>query len=319
MKILKLFPVFIVYSMFLISCNDESLVAADPLYDNNVPKIAGCEEGSLSEAEKLKVLTYINSIRATHNLPPVVYDNTNAKEKLVQEAALIVAANASTSENIVETDAECYSKAEDLEDGQVLASAYRNGNRSLWGSESSKWPSSEIHINDWLTELNSGNINNRRRLLDPFLKFVIFGRVIGTPKKGEFKYVSSAVLLTTGDNKNLSEFEGEYIAYPEGNYSSKLFDPGSFLSFSVLYDKSSKSNNGFSSVDFSEATVEVSAGTQKLEIDDLAPNYDNTGLPNCLRWKVQGLTNNVTYTVKISGVKVGEEYPKNYDYTFNFK
>jgi hypothetical protein len=325
MKILKLFPVFIVYSMFLISCNDESPVAVDPLYDNNVPKIKSCEEGSLSETEKLKVSTYINSIRTTHNLPVVMYYEGTDKEvqqQIVQEAALIVAANASISENIAESDTECYPKLYNNNDDKhrkAVVSAYRNGNRSLWGSESSKWPSSEVHINDWLTELNSGNINNRRRLLDPFLKSVIFGRVIGTPKKGEFKYVSSAVLLTTGDNENLSEFEGEYIAYPKGNYSAKLFDSISFLSFSIIYDKSSKLNNGASFIDFSEATVEVSAGTQKLEIDSLTFDYNNIGLPNNLQWKVQGLTKNVSYTVKISNVRVGEEYPKNYDYTFSFK
>ncbi|MDR0724564.1 MAG: CAP domain-containing protein [Prevotellaceae bacterium] len=313
MKITKLFSVFIVCSMFLVSCNDDAPGTIDPLYDN-VPNIAGCTPGSLSKAEKLKVLTYINSVRATHNLPAVVYDSTTTRERLAQEAALIGAANGSISENIAESD-ECYSAN--------AASECRNGNRSLWGNASSKWPSSEIHINDWLTELdstglNSGKINNRRRLLDPFLQSVTFGRVIGAPKKGEFKYVSSAVLLTGYKYVDLSSFQAEYIAYPQGNYSAKLFDPKSFLSFSVLYDKSVKSNNSIPFIDFSETTVEVSAGTQKLDIVEGVYDYNNVGLPNNLRWKVQGLAKNVSYTVKIDNVKVGGEI-KNYEYTFVFK
>jgi hypothetical protein len=248
-------------------------------------------------------------MRATHNLPLVNYDSK--KDRLAQEAALIGAANASISENIVETDY-CYSIN--------AASECRNGNRSLWGSASSKWPLSEIHVDDWLTELNSNNINNRRRLLDPFLKSVTFGRIIGVPKKGEFKYVSSATLLMSYGNANFSEHNILYIAYPEGNYSAKLFDPNSFLSFSVLHDTITKSNNGASLIDFSETKVEVSAGSQTLNIveNSLTYDYNNIGLPNNLQWKVQGLAKNTSYTVKISGVKVAGD-TTDYRYTFSFK
>jgi hypothetical protein len=304
MKILKLFPVFIVCSMFLVSCDDEALVASDPLYAV-VPNIAGCTQGSLYVAEKLKVLAHINSLRATHGLPAVVYDSTTTKEGLAQKAALIGAANATISGSIAQGD-ECYTKD--------AASECRYANRSLWLSATSKWPSSEFHINDWLTELNSGDnsINNRRRLLSPLLKSVTFGRVIGTPKKGESKYVSSAVLLTTYGNAAPSEFQAEFIAYPQGNYDAKLFDPNSFLSFSVYAVAVS--------VDLSEATVAVSAGTQQLNIveDSFSYDYNNVGLSNNLQWKVQGLAKNVSYTVKIDGVKVGGEL-KNYEYTFSFK
>jgi hypothetical protein len=310
MKKIKLFPVFILWSMFLISCtNGELPVGADPLYEI-VPSIVNCTEGSLSEIEKQKVLTYINSLRTTHNLPVVELDNK--KDKLAQEAALIGAANGTVSGVIDESDL-CYSAN--------AAQECLNGNRSLWGSATSKWPSSEIHINDWMTELKTDNINCRRRILDPFLKSVTFGRVIGTPKKGEFKYVSSAALLSGYKNAVDSDaYQISYIAYPQGNYSAKLFDPNSFLSFSVFYDKSSKANNGALSVDFSKAAVEVSTGAQILDIvgDSATYDYNNVGLPNNLQWKVQGLTKNVTYTVKIHNVIVAEEI-KNYEYTFSFK
>jgi hypothetical protein len=306
MKTLKLFPVFILCST-LLSCTSEPLsVANNPLYET-VPVIANCVAGSLSKAEEQKVLIYINSLRITHNLPPVEYDSI--KRKPAQEAALIGAANASISDNAEESDF-CYSAN--------AAAVYNNGSRSLWGSASSNWPSSEIHVNDWMTELNFDNINDRRRILDPFLKSLTFGRIIGTPKKGEFKYISSAILSTTYGNVDISGTQISYIAYPQGNYSAKLFDPNSFLSFSVLCDKSVKSNN--SAVDFSDATVEVSTGTQNLEIVEDSRTYDNDniGLPNNLQWKVQGLVKNTSYTVKIQNVKVMGE-TQDYEYTFSFK
>jgi hypothetical protein len=282
--------------------------ASDPLYEN-VPNIAGCTAGSLSETEKQKVLTYINSLRATHNLPIVVYDE--GKGLLAQKAALIGAANADVSSSVTEADL-CYAADAAME--------CINGNRSLWGSATSKWPSSEIHVNDWMTELNSANINCRRRILDPFLKSVTFGRVIGTPKKGDYKYVSSAMLICGYGNVNLEENQAPYVAYPCGIYSAKLFDPNSFLSFSVLRDIYNKSNNGASTVDFSAATVEVSSGSQLLDIVEgsLSYDYGNHGLPNSLQWKTSGLAKNVSYTVKIHNVTVAGEIT-NYEYTFSFR
>jgi hypothetical protein len=310
MKILKLFPVFILCST-LLSCTIEPLsVESDPLYET-VPNISNCEAGTLSQAEKQKILTYINSVREIHNLPAVEYNTTSTRNELAQKAALIVAANASISGTVLESDF-CYSAN--------VAKEYANVNRSLWENDSPKWPSSETHVNDWMTELNSDNIDCRRRILDPFLKSVAFGRIIGTPRKGNYKHISSATLLTDYGNVDLSEKQISYIAYPQGNYNAKLFDPNSFLSFSVLCDKSTKSNNGALSVNFSEATIEVSVGTQKLDLVEgsRSYNYNNVGLPNNLQWKVQGLAKNAFYTVKIQGVIVMGEI-KDYEYTFSFK
>jgi hypothetical protein len=309
MKTVTLFTLLIWCSLILSCTNESPVTKVDPLYET-VPDIASCAPGSLSETEKQKVLNYVNTVRATFNLPAVQYDDK--KDRLAQEAALIGAANASIAEAITDADF-CYLRNAALE--------YQNGNRSLWGSATSKWPISEIHVNDWMAELNSENVNYRRRLLDPFLKSITFGRVIGTPKKGEYKYVSSAILITGYGNTDLSESKLEYVAHPHGNCSAKLFDPNSFLNFSVFYDKQNKSNNGATSVDFADATVEVSVGSQQsLEIvgDSFTYDYNSYGLPNNMRWKVQGLTSNVTYTVKISGIKVAGE-SKDYEYTFSFR
>jgi uncharacterized protein YkwD len=303
MKFFRLIPA-LAACLLLLDCTDET-IAPDPLYEN-VPDIASCKPGSLSEAEKEKVLKYINSVRAIHNLPDVTYDSR--KDRIAQEAALIGAANAGITEAITDVDL-CYSEDAALE--------CRRGNRSFWGSENSKWPSSEIHINDWMTELNSENINSRRRILDPFLKEITFGRIIGSPKKVGIKYVSSAILMTA-DGAKLDDSEISYIAYPQGNYGTKLFDPNSTLSFSVLHDKTGKSSNR--AVDFSETTVEVSIGSQVLSIVEGSLSYDNNdyGLPNNLQWKIAGLEKNVTYTVKIQGVKIAKE-TMNYGYAFSFR
>jgi hypothetical protein len=306
MKIFKLIPAFAV-CLLLLSCTNEATVTPVPLYEN-VPNIATCVVGSLSRIEKQKVLDYINSVRMAHNLPIVTYDSL--KDRIAQEAAMIGAANADISGTIVVSDF-CYSESAALECGR--------GNRSLWVNIDSNWPSSEIHINDWMTELNSGNINSRRRILNPFLKEITFGRVIGTPRKGDFKYVSSAMLITT-EGADLTDSEISYIAYPQGNYNAKLFDPNLILSFSVLHDKSVKANNGASGVDFSGAEVEVSVGSQIVNIVEGSRVSDNNnyGLPNNLQWQIVGLAKNVAYTVKIHDVKVGTEN-KDYEYSFSFR
>jgi hypothetical protein len=298
--------------MFLSSCFGESEPAvSDPLYEI-VPNISICTPGSLSDIEKQKVLKHIRSVRKTHDLPSVGYDSNDKVNANAQKIALYGAANATASDAI--TDSELCYPGFNVDLNTV--------NRSLWSSATPKWPLAEIHVNDWLTELNSDNINNRRRLLDPFLKSIAFGRVIGTPKKGEFKYVSSATLLVTDENADISDSTSkiEYIAYPKGDYSAKLFDPNSFLSFSILADKKTKKNNNSASIDLSKAKVEVHAGTQQLEIveNSFTYDYNEIGLPNNLQWKVKELVKNVSYTVKISGVKVNDK-DKTYEYTFSFR
>jgi hypothetical protein len=311
MKIFKITAV--VLCAVCVSCTkSDQFVSTDPLFET-VPNLSNCSPGSLSEVEKQKVLNFINSVRTAHKLPAVVYDGSSGST--AQEAALIGAANANVTEPVTETDL-CY-----IALSEKAAKECNTGNRSFWGGASSKWPTSETHIIDWLTGSNSENINSRRRILDPFADKITFGRVIGTPLKGDYKYVSSAILMISDNADDISSCDASYIAYPEGTYSTKFFDPNLTLSFSVLCDKTAKLKNGTSAVDFSNATVEVNAGgSQVLSIVEGSFSFDNTGygLPNNLQWKIIGLTKNVTYTVKISGVKVSGQ-TKEYEYSFVFK
>jgi hypothetical protein len=291
--------------LFLESCTNETEFEADPLYEI-VPNIPRGMAGSLSNFEKQNVLGYVNNVRVTHNLPVVEYDSRN--DRLAQEAALIGVAEIDTAGTL--NKANFYFS-------EIANQEYRNGNYSLWISTASKWPTSEIHVSDWMTELNSENINCRRRILDPFLKSITFGRIIGTLTSDESKHVSSAILVTNGYRPDLGKHQIQYIAYPQGVYNAKFFNPESFLSFSVLYDKNDKSNNDV--VDFSQATIRVCVGSYTLEIVEGSVSYDNNnyGLPNNLQWKVYGLTKNTTYTVKITDVKVAGNIT-NYEYTFIF-
>jgi hypothetical protein len=188
MKTVKLFPV-IILCLSLLSCTNEIPYEIYPLYDTSVPDIEKCTAGVLSQVEKDNVRNYINEVRVKYNLPEVEYDDT--KSKIVQEAALIGAANADISSEIVESsDCNCYPKVIT----ESVIQEYLNGNRSLWVSATANWPTYKFHVDEWLTD--STNVTSR--LLDPSLKSITFGRVIGTLKKGEAKeYVSSAILITT--------------------------------------------------------------------------------------------------------------------------
>ncbi|MDR1896183.1 MAG: hypothetical protein LBR10_05280 [Prevotellaceae bacterium] len=307
MKIIKLSSMFFIFSLML-SCFNENTNSGDtidPLFER-IPEISNCYEGTLSEIEKQKALNYVNALRLTHGLLPVEY--TARKDVMAQSAALICAANSGiksvpTSENL------CY-KA----DG---AQGYLDGIVSFQGSATANWQKSEVHINEWIIESGKDSIDERRWILDPFLKHISFGRVIGTPTIGQYKYVSAAVLIVKhNETADLSDFNKEFVAYPQGVYNASLFDPNTFLSFSVIVDKTAKQNNA--SINFANAVIKVLSGANELPVTDIRFDNRNCGLPNNLQWKVEGLSKNVSYTVNITNVETGNEV-KNYEYTFSFK
>jgi hypothetical protein len=297
----------------LLGCSDSSNETAVPLYEE-VPVIASCKQGQLSDNEKKVVLDYINSVRALYKLPPVVNSLTN--NGYAQRLALINAAEGELVE--VNRDCECWS-----EDG---LKGYYYSARSLFGFANDDWGHSETHIDDFIKDLHESNLKSRRIILDPFLESVAFGRVIGTPKKGAYKYVSSATLYPTSRDAipDSLGYNGEFVAFPQGVCESVYLDTIA-LSFSVVCDKSKKAING-DSVNFENVKVVVFANSADnvLEIRDSTVYYDNYatgyGLPNNLRWKMaQPFTKGVTYTVRISNVKIGVATRKDYEYTFSFK
>ena len=288
----------------ILSCTNNNDAKVEPLY-NVVPDIRSCTDGEVSQQEKNKVLNYVNKIRAAYGLPPVEYDKS--RDVVTQRAALIGAAKADISEPPADAD-ECFSS-----NGNV---GWASSILSLWGSSSSKWTSSEVHVNDFLVEKDRTELNRRRAILNPFLSKISFGRVIGTPRKGDYQYVSVAALYVKFDDADISEQSlPEVVAFPKGVCEAKFFDPNMYLSFSVLSNKIARANN---LADFSNATVEVLAGAQDITVTDILHDNLSEGLPNNLQWKVEGLNKGVTYTVRVTNVLVNSE-SKDYEYTFSFK
>ncbi|MDR0559900.1 MAG: hypothetical protein LBG92_06990 [Prevotellaceae bacterium] len=301
-------PSIVFYCMF--SCTGVNNDRIEPLY-NLVPDIMLCKKGEISEQEKTKVVKHVNSIRKMYNLPDVTYSTSKDKDAIAQSAALVIASKGELSP--VTSDDNCYS--DEAHQGWIASAV------SFWGSANSKWTTSEYHIDDCLIDNSSemATVYRRRGILDPFLQTISFGRVIGSPKRGNYKYVSAAALLVKGFiDADLTETAiPEYIAFPEGNLNVKYLNSDMFMSFSVLCDKTSKIGN--KEVDFSNATVEVSSGSIEFKVSSISYDNDNFGLPNNLQWKIEGgLVKNITYTVKISNVNVVGDI-RDYIYSFSFR
>ena len=284
---------------FFSSCTDDSLKKVEPLYEH-VPDIARCIEGALSAQEKQRIIKHVNALRAVHNLPAVVFYDTKAAK--AQEVALVIAANGNANTAPQSADY-CY------RDG--VASEWGASGRTIIGSNNNNWALSDVHITGWMND--SANVSTRRRILDPFLKEIAFGRVIGSPKKGDFKYVSAAAMIVGGDVAPNDYKGGDFVAFPHGTCEAKYFSPDMILTFSVFHDKNSKANNRF--VEFSQTQIEITDGSHEAEITDAKFDYNAYGLPNNLQWRIAGIARNVTYNVKISNVRVDGQ-DKTYEYTF---
>ncbi|MDR2424897.1 MAG: CAP domain-containing protein [Prevotellaceae bacterium] len=286
------------------ACTNHSEDKVEPLY-NIVPDIRSCSAGEVSQEEKNKVLVYVNKLREAYGLPAVEYDKS--RDAITQKAALLGASKATVDET-PSSDDECYVPDASAGWGASVL--------SLWGSASSKWTTSDVHINDFLMEKGRSDLKRRRALLNPFLSKISFGRVIGTPRRGDYQYVSVAALHVKSDDADLSEKNiPEIVAFPRGVCEAKFLDLHLVLNFSVVSNKLARANN---TADFSNATVEVLAGSQPATVSDV--EYDNLpeGLPNNLQWKVNGLNKGITYTVRITNVVIDDE-SKDYEYTFSFK
>ncbi|MDR2466523.1 MAG: hypothetical protein LBD35_03935 [Prevotellaceae bacterium] len=284
--------------LFLSSCTDSELKKVEPLYDH-VPDIARCIEGSLSAQEKQKIIKHINGLRAAHSLPALAFHDAEAAR--AQKIALFVAANG-TVDAAPQSSDYCYK--------DEVSASWNSSSRTFLGSHHNNWTASDVHITGWMTD--SANLSGRRRLLDPFLKDIAFGRVIGSPKKGDFKYVSTAAMTVGADAAPTDYKGGDFVAFPHGTCEAQYFSPDMILSFSVFNDKNSKANNRH--VDFSETQIEITDGTREAEITDARYDYNPYGLPNNLQWKIAGIARNVTYNVKISKVRVAGQ-DKTYEYT----
>nr|WP_294948222.1 CAP domain-containing protein [uncultured Mucilaginibacter sp.] len=296
----------IVFFLAALSCKKDANggFSFDKYYATR-PDIENCLAGSLNNSSKQTALARVNYIRNLHKLPAVSYNA--ADDELAQQSALISAANA-VLDHAPTASALCYTA-----DG-----ALGSGKSNLGISLSSQITDfkDETNVDRWLTEEYSQTIGHRRWLLDPFLKYVAYGRVDGKPKKSDYSFTSAASLkVINNEVADIPYLNIDYVAYPYAEYPSNLFLKNGFLSFSALYDRFNEGNNSY--IKYRHASVEVTdqSGSPLLVS---AISFDNQyeGLPNSIQWKVDGLKDNTPYTVKIKNV---EADGKALSYEYNFK
>ncbi len=269
------------------------------------PDVGACNEGALTTQAKERGLMSLNFIRALAGLPPVSYDSGD--DEIVQKASLMFAANVEIDHTPPESW-HCYS--DEGADGA--------GQSNIAVGSGSVLP--EDFITLWADDKGVPNLGHRRWLLDPFLPDVALGLVEGTPQTGDFSQATgSAIRVISGQDADISEISLPFVAYPRGEFPTRLLSKNWFMSFSVLADHDEKFNNSSSQIDFSgvEISVENESGSD-LSVTEVNAAYTNYGLPNQLKWKVPGMEDNVEYTVTITGVIVNGE-SKDYSYTVNLK
>ncbi len=140
------------------------------------PNTQNCNEGILKDSEKQKVLNRLNYIRKLHSLNPVSYSYKNGANAAI--AALITATNADKYET-PNPSFKCWSKPGMVAGNNNLSYTivYTNGNTQT--SPSMNLYKSEKFVDALLMDSRRDNIARSQWLLNPFLKYISFGRVDG--------------------------------------------------------------------------------------------------------------------------------------------
>ncbi len=260
----------------------------------------------LTAPETQAVLAELNAVRSLHRLPAVTYDSS--ADIYEQKSALIGVANKQLT-HTPPTSLYCFTPEGAQGSAQsnlFLASGYT--------------PASTDSIAQFLIDDAVDSLGHRRWVLHPFLSQTSFGRVDGLPLTGgAIRYSAMSLRVIGYPDANLSATDIAYIAYPEGNYPARYFKHGWFMSFSVLAAKTDTWANDGAAVDFTAATIQVSElGGAPLQVTDRSYNNQGFGLPNIVQWKVVGTQDNVSYALRIAGVKVNGT-PREYQYGFRIQ
>jgi uncharacterized protein YkwD len=278
--------------------------AAQPLY-SALPDTSICRAGTLTTAERTSVLATVNAIRAAHGLAAVGLDAAGENE--VMQAALMSVVNGQLN-HTPPTTWGCYSAA-----GRTGA---ETGNLYLGGpSAFLTLASSASILASWLADVGSeATLGHRRWMLDPFLKQVAFGRVDVENASGV--RTTAAVLKVIYPADATGSVTPDYVAYPVGDYKKAYFQGNPIQSFTAIADKTSRSANGLSKVDYGLATVSVvPRGGAALTVSAVSPDYVGYGVPNVLRFRAAGITAGVVHDVTIANVRVNGVL-RSYSYSF---
>jgi uncharacterized protein YkwD len=282
--------------------------AASALY-TALPDTSICRAGTLTAAEKSSALATVNAIRAAHGLASVTYDS--AGDDAVMQAALMSAVNGQL-DHAPPTTWGCYSASGDS--GAQTSNLYLGGPSAFLTLA----PSASI-LAGWLADVGSeATLGHRRWMLDPFLKQIAFGRVDVQATTGVKTTASALKVIYSADATGT--VTPDYVAYPVGDYKKAYFqgtgttDP--IQSFTAIADKSSRSANGQSKVDYGVATVSVvPRGGAALAVTAVSPDYVGYGVPNLLRFRAGGIVAGVVHDVTIANVRVNGVL-RSYSYSF---
>lgn len=276
-----------------------------------LPDIASCSAGVMSNTALQDALQTINTIRALHGLPAVTL--STADQQSAMEASLMMSANSQLS-HTPPTTWKCYTTLGAAGAGSSdLYASYPSPNLSLISNDSI--------FAGWMTEVNNlvaNSVGHRRWILDPFLGTVAYGRVAGMyDATNRIDSAALKVFNNTGGGVASASAIPDYVAYPVGNYPARYFDTSALYSFTVVADKTTTFGAN-ASVDFSAATITVkpTGGSTNLTVSAIAYDNDGYGVPNNLQWKVAGAVAGTSYDVTIANVKVRGVARS---YTYNFK
>ena len=266
-----------------------------------LPDVAACVAGRLTQAAKNRALEAANQIRALHGLPAVIWSTVYSQQ--VQEAGLIQAANGYPGHQ-VDPSAECYT-AEGAEGSQT-------GNLSGYTTGLLKSRDPARYMVGWANDVGNrslvSGVGHRRWLLNPFAVYFAYGQVYG--------YAAHKVLGYDREPARDVRPEVEFVAFPYEVYPFHLVEGDPPWSISVIEDPDNWYwGNRYDY--FREATITVTRVVDgaELSITDRYTDTRGVGVPNVLSWRVDGWEHDTLYEVAIRGVTMQDGSTREYVYS----
>lgn len=274
---------------------------AAALYDLQ-PDPANCRAGTLKASVKAALLADFNALRALHRLPPVSY--SDAEDVQEADSSLMMAVNRALSHD-PPSSWTCYSAS-----GATGAGA--SNLIIAWGTGLG-FASDDSQLASWMNEGGSPDIGHRRWMLSPFLGKTSYGRISYVAADGT--RVTAASMRVFNFNGGAGAVSGvpPFVAYPYGDYPVRYFRAGDYLSFTAIANPAgSFGANG--NVRYSAATITVTGPSGALAVTNVSSDNSGYGVANSLQWRVAGLQNGVSYSVRIAGITGAPQ--GEYSYTF---
>lgn len=265
-----------------------------------LPDLATCFAGRLSQAAKNRALEAANQIRALHGLTPVQYRTAYSQQ--MQAASLIQAANGYPG-HYPDPSARCYTTE------GATGSETSNLTGYTTGRLKSRDPAENVvrWTNDAGNRGQVSGVGHRRWVLNPFAASFAYGQVYG--------YGAHKVLGYDREVGRLIRSEVEFVAFPYEVYPFYLVEGDPPWSFSVIEDPDARWNNRFDY--FRDATITVTrvVNGAALPITDRYTDTRGVGVPNILSWRVQDWQYDTLYEVAINGVTMQDGGTRDYVYS----